>query len=65
MKQKELKNLAKKIAKAEILLSQTALDAEEKRKAEDEIMKLSGKIKSIEDMVILDDLIQEYIEKLS
>ena len=64
MKQKELKNLAKKIAKAELAI-QNAEDDKAKRQAEKEIMHLSGQVRSIEDMVILDELIQDEIIKLS
>jgi hypothetical protein len=34
-------------------------------KAEAAIMELSGKVDSIEDIVIIDELVQEYIEELS
>lgn len=63
MKKKELKNLAKKIAKAEILLTKKNISLKEKQELEKQIMQLSGKIKHIEEMVLLDDLIQEYIDK--
>ena len=60
MKRKELKNLAKKIAKAEMIV-QTSEDEHEVNRAQQEIMELSGKVSSIEDMIELDDLIQEII----
>lgn len=64
MKQKELKNLAKKIAKYELIIQQSE-DMNVRAKAEAAIMELSGKVDSIEDIVIIDELVQEYIEELS
>lgn len=64
MKQKELKNLAKKIAKYELII-QKSDDMAERAKAETAIMELSGKVDSLEDIVIIDELVQEYIEELS
>jgi NAD-dependent SIR2 family protein deacetylase len=64
MKQKELKNLAKKIAKFELII-QNSDDMAERAKAEAAIMELSGKVNSLEDIVIIDELVQEYIEELS
>ena len=64
MKQKELKNLAKKIAKFELII-QNSDDMAERAKAEVAIMELSGKVNSLEDIVIIDELVQEYIEELS
>ena len=64
MKRKELKNLAQKIAKAELARSR-ATDPNDIKNAEDEIMRLSGKISNIEEMVLLDDLIQDYIQEYS
>ena len=64
MKQKEIKNLAKKIAQQEINL-QNAITQEEKSRAEKEIIKLSSCVKSIEDMVALDEAIQDLLLKNS
>ena len=64
MKQKEIKNLAKKIAQQEIIL-QTTQDLNEKSRAEKEIVKLSACVKSIEDMVALDEAIQDLLIKNS
>jgi len=63
MKKKELKNLAKKIAKAEVKLRQ-AISNEEKKLLEDTIMTLTGKVTNINEMIELDDLIQEEIAEL-
>lgn len=64
MKAKERKALAKKIAKCEWII-QTSDDKEAIRKAENEIMKLSGCVDNFEDIVIIDELVQEFIEELS
>ena len=64
MKQKELKNIAIKIAKNEFII-QTSKDKEEVEKAQDEILKLSHRVSSLEDMMMLDDLIQELMTKIS
>lgn len=64
MKQKELKNLAKKIAKYELIIQQSD-DMAERAKAETAIMELSGKVDSLQDIMIIDELVQEYIEELS
>lgn len=62
MKRKELKNLAQKIAKYEQIL-QTSQDKEEIREAQSQIMNLSGRVQSLEDMMLLDDMIQEILKK--
>ena len=64
MKAKEIKNLAKKIAQQEINLRNVAT-TEEKSRIEKEIVRLSACVKSIEDMVALDDAIQEILLKNS
>lgn len=61
MKKKELKNLAQKIAKAERII-QTSDDKQAIRKAEQEIMELSGRAETIEDMVIIDEMVQDILE---
>lgn len=62
MKRKELKDLAKKIAKAEIIIRDSN-DPDAIKRAESEIMKLSGHVDRFEDMVIIDDLVQEILAK--
>ena len=62
MKAKEIKNLAKKIAQQELII-QNATSDEEKIRAEKEIIRLSACVKSIEDMVALDDAIQDLLMK--
>ena len=62
MKKKELKNLAKKIAKYESIL-QNSTDAKEKEQVQNEIMKLTSEVHSFEDIDLLDEMIQEFLEK--
>ena len=61
MKKKELKNLAKRIADAEYII-QHSEDAKEVARAQDRILELSGKVTSIEDMMAIDELVQEFLE---
>ena len=56
MNKKELKNLAKKIAKAELIIQRNE-DETAVKAAKKEIIELSGHVKSLEDMELLDDLI--------
>lgn len=60
MKTKEHKSLAKKIAKAEYIL-QTSQDKKAIRQAKMDIMELSGHADSLEDMMIIDELVQGYL----
>ena len=62
MKKKELKNLATKIAKYERII-QTSSDKKEVRQAEEEIMRLSSSVDRLEDMVAIDELVMELLEK--
>ena len=64
MKAKEIKNLAKKIAQQEKIL-QNATSTEEKQRAENEIVRLSACVKSIDDMLALDEAIQDLLLKNS
>ena len=63
MKKKELKNLAKKIAEGEYIL-QTSIDEDEKQQARDEILRISSGIHSFDDLDLLDELVQENLNKL-
>lgn len=60
MKLKELKNLAKKIAQQEKAY-QNATNTEERMKAEEEIMRLTSKVDSFDDLMLLDELIQDLL----
>lgn len=64
MKRKELKNLAKKIADAEYII-QTSDDSKAVAKAQDMILELSGKAMSLEDMMIIDELVQDILKQKS
>ena len=63
MKQKELKNLAKKIAKLELTIQDTD-DPDVIAQCETEIMYLTGKVTSFEEIDILDELIQEILQNV-
>lgn len=60
MKEKEIKNLAKKIASQERKL-QEATSLEEKQRIENEIVRLSSCVKTVDDMVRLDEAIQDLL----
>lgn len=62
MKRKELKNLAQKIAKCEKII-QTSTDTKEKAKAEQEIMRISSNVADLDDLLIIDELVMEILEK--
>ena len=62
MNRKELKNLAKKIANAEYII-QTSSDEKEIKRAQMEIMTLSGHVDSLEDIEIIDELVQEFLQQ--
>lgn len=64
MKKKELKNLAQKIAAAERVI-ENSNNKNEIYNAEQEIMRLSGNISSITDMMALDEMVQTILEKNS
>lgn len=64
MKTKERKNLAQKIAKYERIL-QTSDDMNEKKRAEEEIFHLSSAVQSMEDMIIIDEMVMDLLEKNS
>ncbi len=64
MKQKEFKNLAKQIAKLEFII-QTNKDDKAVNDAQQKIMQLLSKIQDFEDMDILDNMIQDELNKIS
>jgi hypothetical protein len=64
MKRKELKNVAKQIAKYERII-QTTDDKNERHSAEMAIIQLSNKIEDLTDIMELDELIKEYLEENS
>ena len=62
MKKKEIKNLANKIAKYEKII-QTSDDKEAIKQAEEEIMKVSSSVKSLEDMMAIDEMVLELLNE--
>lgn len=62
MKKKELKNLATKIAKYERII-QTSDDKYAINQAQEKIMELSSCVDSLDDMVVIDELVMELLEK--
>ena len=61
MKQKELKNLAKQIDNAERVI-QTSDDSEAISKAQNTILSMSKKRMTVEEMMIVDELVQEILQ---
>lgn len=61
MKRKELKNLANKIAKLEQIIQRNE-DPKQVQQAKDEIMKLLGHVDSLEDIMLMDELIQDILK---
>lgn len=64
MKRKEIQQIAKKIAKLELIL-QSSTDMTERQRAEMEIVKLSSGIRSLEDMEAIDEAVQDILAKNS
>lgn len=61
MKQKELKNLAKKIAKLEIQMNNST-DEDEIELIANEMMVLTGRVHSFEELDLLDEMVQEILQ---
>ena len=62
MKKKELKQLAQKIAKLEMQYQKTE-NGKERQNCELEIMKLCSQVDNLEEVAIIDELVQDIIEK--
>ena len=62
MKKKELKNLAKRIADAELII-QISSDKKEINDAKKKIIELSNHAIDLEDMIILDELVQDFLSQ--
>lgn len=62
MNKKEIKNLAKQIAKAELII-QNSTDQKERTYAMDTIITLSSKLSSLEEMERVDEMVQKILEK--
>lgn len=63
MKKKELKNLAKKLAEAELIL-QISEDKEKIKSAKETIYKIGYQLSSYEDMCYVDEMVQEILSKI-
>lgn len=62
MKKKELKEIAKRMARAEQIIS-TSNDSEEIREAENTVMTLSMRLNSTDDMLAVDELVREILSE--
>lgn len=62
MKKKELKNLAKKIANFEYII-QTSQNEDELDYAKNEIFKLTGGVTSFEELDLMDEMVQDILNK--
>lgn len=62
MKIKELKNIAKQIAKYELVIRNSE-DKKAIQNAQLQIMELSGRVDRLEDMVAIDEYVQEILDK--
>lgn len=62
MTKKEIKNIAKRIANAEQIIS-TSNDKNEIDLAKNEICGLTNRIQSVDDMMKIDDLVQEFLKE--
>ena len=62
MKKKELKNLAKQIAKLELII-QASTDDEAVKNAQNTEIRLINRLDSIEDMDLLDEMVQQYMQE--
>ena len=62
MKKKEMKNLAAKIAKCERVIQENK-DPKAVKQAEEEIMRISCSVHNLEDMVAIDEIVMEILEK--
>lgn len=62
MKKKELKNLAKQIAQLELII-QANIDDEAVKNAQNTEIRLINRLDSIEDMDLLDEMVQQYMQE--
>lgn len=63
MKKKEMKEIAKKIAKLELIIQDPLSTIEAKKKAEKEIMNISFNVGNLSDLDLIDEMVQEILEK--
>ena len=64
MNKKEIKNLAKQIAKAESTI-QNSIDQKERKYAMDTIIALSSKLSSLEEIERVDEMVQKILKNNS
>ena len=64
MKKKELKNLAKKIAECELII-QYGTDNQAIAEAQVEIMRLSSRVHDFQDLDIIDEMVQDILNKMT
>jgi short-subunit dehydrogenase involved in D-alanine esterification of teichoic acids len=64
MKKKDLKKFAKRLAELETII-QTSDDYDKRQLAQNEVLDISNKITDVEDMLTLDAMVQEILEKNS
>ena len=62
MKKSEIKKIAEQISRAERTIQESS-DTSEVANAKSLIMRLSERVESLEDLLLLDDLIQEKLKK--
>lgn len=62
MTKKELKKLAKELARLERVIKTTE-DNEVRYRAEQEIMTLTNKVEDLEDMVMIDEMVMTLLEQ--
>ena len=64
MKKKELKAIALKIVKLETIISENS-DEQAVTNAKLELMRLTGSIESLSDMMVIDSIVQESLSRKS
>lgn len=64
MTKKELKKMAKELARLENILKTTD-DSDTRYHTEQEIMTLTNKVENLEDMVVLDEMVMTLLEQKS
>lgn len=62
MKKKELKNLAKQIAKLELII-QANEDDDAVKEAQNTEIRLINRLDSLDDMDLLDEMVQQYMQE--
>lgn len=64
MKQKELKNFAKQIVEAEKIIEANE-DKQKVYQAQQKVMDITNRLDSLDDILLLDELVQEIMDKNS